>query len=94
MKISNENINRFISKIGSHTDLLSFQNFYFEMNSEEDICIHGCKDIFEYDNCKIIVKTDMFLINVIGENLKVEKFSANFTNICGNISGIEFCKIR
>ena len=87
-------LDRIINKIGAGTDFLSFQSFYFEMNSEEEICIHGCKDISEYDDCKITVKTDKFLINVIGMKLKVEKFSVNFTCICGDISGIEFCKIR
>ncbi len=94
MKIKNGKVNRFINKIGSQTDLMSFQSFSFEMNNDDEICVHGCRDIAEYDNCKIIVKTDKFLINVMGENLKLEKFSLNLTNICGNINGIELCKIR
>ncbi len=94
MKKINGKLQRIINRIGTHTDLLSFQSFAFEMNDEEEICIHGCKDISEYDNCKVMVKTDKFLINVLGENLKVENFSSNFTNIGGKISGIEFCRIR
>lgn len=93
MKIKSGTFRRFINKIGLQTDLLSFQSFSFEMNNESEICIHGCKDISEYDTCRIMVKTDNFLINVLGENLKVEHFSENFTNICGDIGGIEFCKI-
>ena len=93
MKIRNGMIEQFINKLGAHTDLLSFQQFSFEMNSEEDICIHGCKDISEYDNDKITVRTEKFLINVFGENLEVENFSVSFTSICGNIKGIEFRKI-
>ena len=94
MKIKNGTLERFINKIGSQTDLTAFQGFSFEMSGEEDICIHGCRDIAEYDDNKIIIKTDKFLINVIGEKLKVEKFSLNFTSIYGNINGIEFSEIR
>ena len=94
MKIRNGKLDHFVNKIGSQTDLLSFQSFSFEMNSEEDICIHGCRDISEYDDNKINIKTEKFSINVLGEHLRVEKFSSDITNICGNISGIEFRKIR
>ena len=94
MKKTNGKLRRFINKIERHTDLLSFQRFAFEMNDEEGISIHGCRDISEYDSSKVAVTTDKFLINVSGENLKVENFSSDFTNICGKISGIEFSKIR
>lgn len=93
MKIKNGKVERILNKIGQQTDLLAFQSFSFEMNNEEEICIHGCKDISEYDNSKIFVKTDKFLIGVFGEKLKVENFSQNYTNICGEINGIEFSKI-
>lgn len=94
MKAINGKIHSFINKISSYTDLRAFENFSFEINSEDEICIHGCKDMSEYDTGRIIVETDRYLINVIGENLKINNFSCNFTNICGKISGIEFCKIR
>ena len=68
----------------------SFQNIILE--NREKLNITGILDVFSFDDQIIIIETELGLLTIKGENLKINKLSldtSDFT-VDGNISSLTY----
>ena len=68
----------------------SFQNIILE--NREKLNITGILDVFSFDDQMIIIETELGLLTIKGENLKINKLSldtSDFT-VDGNISSLAY----
>ena len=63
----------------------------FTMNGDGELLIENHKGILKYSETEIAVKAKCFPIQVTGENLSIEYYTADTLKICGRISRISLC---
>lgn len=67
-----------------------FQNILLE--NREKLCITGINDVFSFDDQIIIVETNLGLLTIKGEDLKINKLSIDTSDfqVDGKINSLTF----
>ena len=68
------------------------EEFLMEFNSQGELTVKGCVDVNEYISENILLVSEIYYINVKGNNLYLKQFSEKDTVICGTIESINFIK--
>lgn len=63
----------------------------FTMNGDGELLIENHKGILKYSLTEIQVSAKTFPIQIIGENLSIEYYTADTLKICGKINQINLC---
>ena len=68
----------------------TIQNIILENRSK--LSISGVKDVFSFDDQMVILETDLGMLTVKGENLRINKLSLDTTEVVveGTISGLSY----
>ena len=68
----------------------TIQNIILENRSK--LSISGVKDVFSFDDQMVILETDLGMLTVKGENLRINKLSLDTTEVVleGNILGLSY----
>ena len=68
----------------------SFQNLFLE--NREKLNVTGVLDVLSFDDQIIIAETDLGLLTIKGENLKINKLSIDTSEVIveGDISGLNY----
>ena len=62
----------------------------FEMKSNREVIVEGCKNIAEYDENVVRVNVKKMLVSFFGRNLKIKCLTPDSLIIEGFITSIEF----
>lgn len=65
---------------------------HIEMKSNREMIIEGCKQIDEYDENVVKVKTTKMDISVFGRNIEIQCLNSDSLIISGIICSVEFSK--
>ena len=63
---------------------------HFEMNSNREVVVEGCRGILQYDENIIKVNMDKMITAFYGRNLSIKCLSADSLIVEGFITSIEF----
>ncbi len=63
---------------------------HFEMNSNREVSIEGCKGILQYDENIIRINTGNMVTSFLGRNLAIKCLTADSLIVEGFIKSIEF----
>ncbi len=66
---------------------------HFIITGFEDIIIENCKGILEYEDYYVRINTYIGIINIHGENLKLEKMTEDNLKITGRMNSIDIERI-
>lgn len=68
----------------------TIQNIVLENRSK--LSISGVKDVFSFDDQMVILETELGMLTVKGENLRINKLSLDTTEVIieGTISGLSY----
>lgn len=68
----------------------TIQNIIIENRSK--LSISGVKDVFSFDDQMVILETELGMLTVKGENLRINKLSIDTTEVVveGTISGLSY----
>jgi len=71
-------------------DIQSFQNIFLE--NREKLTITGLKDVLSFDDQMIIIETELGLLTIKGDNLKINKVNIDTSDfeVSGEISGLNY----
>lgn len=62
-----------------------------ELYSNNRIIIFDCKSVVDYSDEIIVLDLGSVKLKIYGENLTIDSFVFNQTDVKGKISGLEFC---
>ncbi len=63
---------------------------HFEMNSNREVAIEGCKSILQYDENIIRINTGKMITSFLGRNLSIKCLTPDSLIVEGFITSIEF----
>lgn len=63
----------------------------FTMNGDGELLIENHKGILQYGLSEIMVSSKSFPIQITGDNLSIEYYTADTLKICGRIIQIRLC---
>lgn len=63
---------------------------HFEMNSNREVSIEGCKGILQYDENIIRINTGKMVTSFLGRNLSIKCLTPDSLIVQGFITSIEF----
>lgn len=63
---------------------------HFEMNSNREVSIEGCKSILQYDENIIRINTGKMVTSFLGRNLSIKCLTPDSLVVQGFITSIEF----
>lgn len=86
---SSEKLQSVISKMQMPAGAMS-NCVHFEMNSNREVAIEGCKGILQYDENIIRINTGKMVTSFSGRNLSIKCLTPDSLIVQGFITSIEF----
>lgn len=85
-----QNFSSEVSKVDRYLKTSIVNSVHIEMKSNREMVIEGCKQIDEYDENVVKVKTPKMDISVFGRNIEIQCLNSDSLIISGVICYVEF----
>ncbi|MGN1041237.1 MAG: YabP/YqfC family sporulation protein [Acutalibacteraceae bacterium] len=85
-----QNFSSEVSKADRYLKTSIVNSVHIEMKSNREMVIEGCKQIDEYDENVVKVKTPKMDISVFGRNIEIQCLNSDSLIISGVICSVEF----
>ena len=90
MILKKNKLRRFRDRFGRKVEIDTFESFLMQMNSSGELTFKGCTDIMEFTQSDITLNCSYGIVNIIGLQLMVPKYSSDETTVSGKIAELHF----
>ncbi len=81
---------QFADRFGRKVEIDTFESFLMQMNSSGELTFKGCTNVMHCTENKICLNCSYGIVNIIGMQLNVPRYSSDETSVSGTIAELHF----